>query len=161
MKIELFDFQKKAAIDLIKQIKVMQKNYSTDNILSAVSLTSPTGSGKTIISAAVIETLFYGNDLVSDYEPDPLATVIWLTDSPSLNKQTLKRFKDASEHFNTNNMEIIDQDFARTHNSLSKGKVYFLNRQLLGKGKILSNPIEGGKTFYDVLNNSIEDDNFI
>ena len=52
MKIELFDFQKKAVIDLIKQIKVMQKNYSTDNILSAVSLTSPTGSGKTIISAA-------------------------------------------------------------------------------------------------------------
>ena len=159
MKIELFDFQKNALKDLIKSIKIMQDNYSRYQSLSAVSLTSPTGSGKTIISAAVIETLFYGNDSISDFEPDPLATVIWLTDSPSLNKQTYKRFKDASENFNSTNMEIIDQDFARSHNSLSKGKVYFLNRQLLGKGKILSNPTEGGRTFYDVLNNSIEDNN--
>lgn len=33
-----------------------------------------------------------------------------------------------------------------------------MNRQLLGKGKKLTNEAEGGRSFYDVLNTTIEDD---
>ncbi len=157
MRIELFDFQKNAVKKLLESINIMQHNYSEFGKLSAVSLTAPTGSGKTIICASVIESLFSGNTEIPNFQHDPLACVIWLTDSPSLNKQTLKRFADASDHLDSTVMEIIDQNFAKSHKTLSAGKVYFLNRQLLGKDKVLSKPNEGGRTFYDVLNNTIED----
>ena len=41
-------------------------------------------------------------------------------------------------------MEAISADFAKNHVKLSPGHIYFLNRQLLGKGKKLTNEAEGG-----------------
>ena len=62
MKYELFDFQKEAVGSLLKSMQAMQHSYEADGVLSAVSLTAPTGAGKTVIAAAVAEGLFYGND---------------------------------------------------------------------------------------------------
>ncbi len=155
MRYELFEFQKNAVRDLLKRMSSMQNNYEMDGSLSAVSLTAPTGAGKTVISAAVAEGLFYGNDT---FAGDPQATILWLSDSPNLNKQTMNRFDAATDLLNvTTAMEIIDQTFAKSHLKLMPEHVYFLNRQLLGKGKKLSNEAEGGRSFYDVLNDTIED----
>lgn len=156
MKYELFDFQRFAVRELLKKMESMQRSYTADGSLSAVSLTAPTGAGKTVISAAVAEGLFYGNET---YAGDDRAVILWLSDSPSLNEQTMKRFDAATDLLNrATAMEAIGPDFAKNHAKLMPGHVYFLNRQLLGKGKKLSNEAEGGRSFYDVLNNTIEDD---
>lgn len=156
MKYDLFDFQKTAVSELLKKMESMQRSYAADGSLSAVSLTAPTGAGKTVISAAVAEGLFYGNDT---YAGDDSAVILWLSDSPSLNEQTMKRFDAATDLLNgATAMESIGPDFAKSHMKLQPGHVYFLNRQLLGKGKKLSNEAEGGRSFYDVLNDTIEDD---
>ncbi len=155
MKYELFDFQKNAVNSLLKKMKSMQHSYATDGSLTAVSLTAPTGAGKTVISAAVAEGLFFGNDAFSG---DNRAVILWLSDSPSLNEQTMKRFEAATDLLNgATAMEAIGPKFAKNHRKLEPNHVYFLNRQLLGKGKKLSNEAEGGRSFYDVLNDTIED----
>ena len=156
MRYELFDYQKSAVSELLKKMESMQRSYEADGSLSAVSLTAPTGAGKTVISAAVAEGLFYGNDT---YAGDDRAVILWLSDSPSLNKQTMKRFDAATDLLNrATTMEEIGPDFAKNHKKLMPGHIYFLNRQLLGKGKKLANEAEGGRSFYDVLNDTIEDD---
>ena len=57
MKYRLRDFQKEAADSLLKKIDSMRRSYDADGSLSAVALTAPTGSGKTVISVAVMEVL--------------------------------------------------------------------------------------------------------
>lgn len=155
MKYGLFDFQKDAVASLLKKMESMQRSYEADGSLSAVALTAPTGAGKTVISAAVAEGLFYGNDT---YAGNDRAVILWLSDSPSLNEQTMKRFNAATDLLNVvNAMETIGPDFAKNHSKLIPGHIYFLNRQLLGKGKKLSNEAEGGRSFYDVLSDTIDD----
>lgn len=155
MKYELFNFQKIAVNSLLKKMDIMQNDYETHGSLSAIVLTAPTGSGKTVIAAAVIEGLFYGNEV---YSGDSRAVVLWLSDSPSLNDQTLKRFDDATDLLSgATAMETIGPEFAKNHMKLQQGHVYFLNRQLLSANKTLTNSREGGRTFYDVLTNTIQD----
>lgn len=154
MKYGLHDFQKDAVKSLLLKMDSMRRAYDSDGSLSAVALTAPTGAGKTVISAAVIEGLFYGND---DYAGNDRAAILWLTDSPSLNEQTMKRFDAATDLLNNTVMESVGADFAKNHTKMLPGHVYFLNRQLLGKGKKLAGEAEGGRSFYDVLNNTIDD----
>ena len=155
MRYGLFDFQKNAVNELLKKISSMQKTYELDGSLSAVSLTAPTGSGKTVISAAVAEGLFYGNDV---FPGDDKAIILWLSDSPSLNSQTMKRFDAATDLLNgVTTMEAIGPTFAQNHHKLESGHIYFLNRQLLSSKAILAKDSEGNRTFYDILSETIED----
>ncbi|MGN8782302.1 DEAD/DEAH box helicase [Acidaminococcus fermentans] len=155
MKYELFDFQNDAANALLNKMQAMRNSYDTDGSLSAVSLTAPTGAGKTVISAAVAEGLFYGNDF---FPGDDQAVILWLSDSPSLNEQTMKRFDAATDLLNgATVMETVGPEFAKAHSRLLPGHIYFLNRQLLSSKAKLTNEAEGGRTFYDVLTNTIED----
>ena len=155
MKYQLFDFQKDAVNELIKTADLKRKNYESDSILSAISLTAPTGAGKTVISAAVAEGLFFGNEV---YPGDSRACILWLSDSPSLNEQTIKRFAAATDLLNAStSMEAIGPEFAKNHNKLIPGHIYFLNRQLLTSSGHLANEKEGGRTFYDVLADTISD----
>ena len=155
MKYELFDFQKDAVSSLLKKMRAMRNSYENDGELSAVSLTAPTGAGKTVISAAVAEGLFYGNDT---FEGDDHAGILWLSDSPSLNEQTMKRFDAATDLLNgATSMESVGPEFAKAHARLMPGHIYFLNRQLLSKKGKLTNDAEGGRTFWDVLTNTIKD----
>lgn len=155
MKYELFDFQKSAVDGLLKKMDSMQRSYASDGSVSAVSLTAPTGAGKTVIAAAVAEGLFYSNDT---YAGDDYAVILWLSDSPSLNEQTMKRFDAASDLLTGSTvMEAIGPDFAKSHIKLMPGHIYFLNRQLLSATGKLANASEGGRTFYDVLTDTIGD----
>lgn len=155
MKYELFDFQKDAVSSLLKKMRAMRNSYENDGEFSAVSLTAPTGAGKTVISAAIAESLFYGNDT---FEGDDHAVILWLSDSPSLNEQTMKRFDAATDLLNgATSMETVGPEFAKAHERLMPEHIYFLNRQLLSKKGKLTNNTEGGRTFWDVLTNTIED----
>lgn len=155
MRYELFDFQKDAVGALLKKMRAMRNSYDADGSLSSVSLTAPTGAGKTVISAAIAESLFYGNDT---FEGDDHAVILWLSDSPSLNEQTMKRFDAATDLLNgATSMETVGPEFAKAHERLMPEHIYFLNRQLLSKKGKLTNNTEGGRTFWDVLTNTIED----
>ncbi|MFU0841002.1 MAG: Helicase ATP-binding domain-containing protein [Burkholderia sp.] len=154
MKYELFDFQKKAVADLLSSMKSMRNAYRSDGRLTSVSLTAPTGAGKTVIAAAVAEGLFFGNE---SFSGDPNSIILWLSDSPSLNTQTMLRFGAATDLLTPTSMEVVGPEFPRSHERLMPGKIYFLNRQLLSKKGRLSNGNEGGRTFYDVLSRTIED----
>jgi len=104
---------------LLKKMDIMQNDYETHGSLSAIALTAPTGAGKTVIAATVVEGLFFGNDV---YGGDSRATVLWLSDSPSLNDQTLKRFEDATDLLSgATAMETIGPEFAK-----SKGYVDYI-----------------------------------
>ena len=86
------------------------------------------------MAAAVIEALFDGNPVL-EFDPDPGAVVLWFTDDPSLNEQTRFRLMAASDRLAHSQLEVIENTFNRAQ--LEPGKVYFLNRQKLGKKSLL------------------------
>lgn len=153
MRYELYDFQDDAVVDLVKKMKKMQWDWHEDGERSSVALTAPTGAGKTVICAAVAEGLFTGGEQIHS---DPNAIILWLSDNPALNEQTKKRFAGASDMLSDiTDMVVIDADFAKAHKKLERHKVYFLNRQkLVGN---LGKSVEGSRTFWDVLRDTIED----
>jgi type III restriction enzyme len=84
MKLQLMDFQKIA----VKQIATYIRNTKIlikDGNPQAIVLASPTGSGKTVIVAALIEMIFQGADEIFA-EPD--AVFLWLSDQPELNEKS-------------------------------------------------------------------------
>ena len=80
MRVELKDFQAGAVATLANKLQSMRGRYEQDGELSSICLASPTGSGKTVMCAATIEALFFGDDDLS-LMPDENAVVLWLSDS--------------------------------------------------------------------------------
>lgn len=161
MRIKLLEFQAEASTALLKNLDKMWRDYRTDGTLSATTLQAPTGSGKTVISADVIETLFFGDDS-RGIEGDPKACVLWVSESPSLNAQTMNRFMTASDRLADNlydhmHVEEIQNTFCAENEELKANRVYFLSKNLLASGKILTSGGEGGRTFWYVLKRTIED----
>lgn len=60
MKVELFPFQRTAVDSLRLSAAMALNNYRMAHVPQVVSFTAPTGSGKTIIMAALIEDIFFG-----------------------------------------------------------------------------------------------------
>lgn len=161
MRFELKDFQEEAVGQLLDDFRTMREMRDA-GMLPSACLSAPTGSGKTVMSAAVIEALFYGSD-VFNCEPDPEAMVLWLSDSPTLNEQTKTRFEEASDElapFGDQYLETIGPDFCAGHAQLEPRRVYFLNQQMLSTGNSLVTPNEknGGRLFWDVLENTVSAD---
>ena len=141
MEFTLKDYQEEAVVQILEQLKEAAERWQNKEYLSAISLTATTGAGKTVMLAAVLEALFYGNDNF-DYEPDLGAVVIWFSDDPSLNVQSRGRLLEASDRLNPSNLEIVQNSFQRQ--SLEAGKVYFLNTQKLSKASLLVRGHEPG-----------------
>ncbi|HXA28390.1 MAG TPA: DEAD/DEAH box helicase family protein [Candidatus Angelobacter sp.] len=137
MKFTLLPYQAQAVDDVLSNLKRARANYHrdpADREISSFSLTATTGAGKTVMAAAAIEALFWGDERF-DFEPDPGAVVLWFSDDPSLNLQTLNRLMQASEKFNLSNLVLIEPPFAKPR--LDPGKVYFLNTQKLSENSRL------------------------
>ncbi len=137
MKFTLKDYQEQAVDDVLANLKRARDNFKdpTKREISSFSLTATTGAGKTVMAAAAIEALFWGNDAFN-FEPDPGAVVLWFSDDPNLNKQTFNRLRQASEKFTYSNLVHIEPPFAKPR--LDPGKVYFLNTQKLTKSSLLT-----------------------
>ena len=137
MKFTLKDYQEQAVDDVLVNLKRARENFKDPNRreISSFSLTATTGAGKTVMAAAAIEALFWGNDAFN-FDPDPGAVVLWFSDDPSLNKQTFNRLRQASEKFTYSNLVHIEPPFAKPR--LEPGKVYFLNTQKLTKSSLLA-----------------------
>ena len=151
MKLELKDFQVTAVDHLLGRLRAAVRDFEESGDKQALSLSAPTGAGKTVIAAAVLERLFEGD---SD-EPggDPDAVVLWLTDQPSLNEQTRRKMIAASEVLTDQRVVTIDASFV--DEELKPGRVYFLNIQKLAKNQPLVKPRDRrSRTIWDVLNST-------
>ncbi len=128
MKFTLKDYQRDAVIQVLDNLERARKKYHDDNRETSFTLSATTGAGKTVMAAAAIEALFYGNDEL-DFNPDPGAVVIWFSDDPNLNDQTRIRLMQSSEKLTYDRLVTIEYPFSVPR--LDAGKVYFLNTQKL------------------------------
>ena len=172
MRYSLKDYQEDAVSEVLDRLVRASDDWRLRKSPGAFSLTATTGSGKTVMAAAVIEALF-GGCPEYDFDADPGAVVLWFTDDPSLNEQTRFRLLDAADRISPSRLVVIENTFNQER--LEPGNVYFLNAQKLGKKSLL---VRGGTgqdgasgqdrlpmpdarafTMWDTLANTIADEN--
>lgn len=174
MRYTLKDYQADAVRDVLTNLAEAREMFHNPRLrrTSQFALTATTGAGKTVMAAAAIEAVFYGDDDF-DFPADPTAVVLWFSDDPSLNEQTRFRLMAASDKLGHFNLVVIQHPFSQE--KLTPGKVYFLNTGKLTKSSLLTRGYEGddagqfpemrasmrpdlqGYTIWDTLRNTIED----
>lgn len=166
MKFTLKDYQDEAVIDVLDRLKKARKRWHQDRDRHAFSLTAATGAGKTVMAAAVFETLFHGDDRY-EFDRDPGAVVVWFSDDPSLNEQTRFRLMESSDRLRHTDLVVVENTFNRP--KFEAGRIYFLNTQKLGKKSLLVRGFDSEGTFpemrpdlrshtiWDTIRNTIED----
>lgn len=127
MRYTLKDYQAEAVRDVLKNLERARDSYRRYEALSQFSLAATTGAGKTVMAAAVIEALFFGNDEF-DFEPDPGAVVLWFSDDPSLNEQSRARIQAAGSELDSR-LRTVPSTFSEPE--FRPKNVYFLNTQKL------------------------------
>lgn len=132
MRIELKDFQEDAVLRLTAEIESARHEIERRRI-QAIVLSSPTGSGKTVIITGLLERLWTGHESIA---PDPEAVFLWISDSPELNIQSKDKIEAASDVFAPSQLVIVGNDF--NNERFSPGHVYFLNTQKLGVSGLLT-----------------------
>lgn len=135
MKFTLKDYQSDAVAKVLENMKDAKFFWHQRKRKAAFSLAATTGSGKTVMAAAVFEALIFGNDEY-EFEPDPGAVVIWFSDDPSLNEQSKWRLQEASDKLTVSDLVTVGNTFSRER--LEAGKIYFLNTQKLSKSSLLT-----------------------
>lgn len=173
MKFTLKDYQEEAVKAVLDRMDDARDRWHRKGKKSAFSLSATTGSGKTVMAAAAIEALFFGNDEY-DFEPDPGAVVVWFSDDPSLNEQSKWRLQQASDKLTVSDLVTVENTFGRER--FEPGKVYFLNTQKLSRNSMLVRghgpddaaielddrqlpimPDARAHTIFDTIRNTIED----
>ena len=148
MKVELFPFQRRATAELRAKVAEALGSYHRTHTPQVVSLQAPTGSGKTIIMASLIEDIYYGTD---QFAEQPEAIFVWLSDSPALNEQSKQKIDLKADKIRFGQCVTIDSETFRL-DVLEDGHIYFLNTQKLGKSGNLSRPSQFRNfTIWDTL----------
>lgn len=133
MKVKYFAFQQKAIESLRAKAAEALGSYKRTGEYQVISFTAPTGAGKTIIMAGLVESILNGSDT---FEEQPDAIFLWLSDSPELNKQSCDRFNAKADKIRRDQTVIIE-DESFDQETFDDGHVYFLNTQKLGKSSNL------------------------
>ncbi|MCI0697638.1 DEAD/DEAH box helicase family protein [candidate division KSB1 bacterium] len=151
MKVDLKPFQEIASRSVLDELAEARVSVAKGK-LQAVVLSAPTGSGKTITVAAVIDQTFGGGDGIP---ARPETVFLWLSDSPELNVQSKAKLLAACDNLPFHRMITIDSE-SFDEERLYPEHVYFINTQLLGKDKRLT---QGGDkrryTFWQTVANTI------
>ena len=151
MKVELFPFQKKATAELRMKTAEALGSYHRTHTPQVVSLQAPTGSGKTIIMASLIEDILFGTD---QYAEQPEAIFVWLSDSPALNEQSKQKIDLKADKIRFGQCVTIEEK-SFDMEMLEEGHIYFLNTQKLGKSGKLSYHADGRQyTIWETLENT-------
>ena len=169
MKFTLKDYQVDAVADVLGNLDKARRYWGSDRARSSFSLTATTGAGKTVVAAAVLEALFYGDENF-DFEADPGATVIWFSYDPNLNEQTRFRLLEAADRLGSS-LVVVQNTFRQE--KFEPGKIHFLNTQKLSKTGLLVRghepngngddrlfevpPDERPYTIWETIQNSIDD----
>jgi type III restriction enzyme len=149
VRIEPKDFQENAVLRLTQEVESAHREIDRGRP-QAVVLSSPTGSGKTVIMTMLMERLWAGHESIA---PDPEAVFLWISDSPELNIQSKEKIEAASDVFPLSRLVIIDSDFDRER--LAPGHIYFLNTQKLGVSSLLTKLGDGRTwTIWQMIENT-------
>jgi type III restriction enzyme len=157
MRYELRDYQRDGAVEVLNRLRRGRRDWREEGARSSFALSAITGSGKTVIAAAVIEALLFGStDL--DIDADSRISFLWITDDPALNRQTRGRMFDASELLAPTTLVEVDESFQDA--DLAPGRVFFLNTQKLSRSSRLVQSGTNARefSFWDILRNTIRGD---
>lgn len=154
MKAELFPFQKRALGELRMKSAEAIFRYGRTHSNQVVSFTAPTGAGKTIIMAALIESIFFGDEV---YPEQPEAIIVWLSDSPQLNEQSKDKIDLKADKIRLGQCVTV-QDDSFDQEVFEEGHIYFLNTQKLGKSSNLTKHTDSRQyTIWETLANTARD----
>ena len=154
MKAELFTFQKRALSELRMKSAEAVYRYGRSHSKQVVSFTAPTGAGKTIIMAALIESIFFGDEV---YPEQPEAIIVWLSDSPQLNEQSKDKIDLKADKIRLGQCVTV-QDDSFDQEMFDDGHIYFLNTQKLGKSSNLTKHTDNRQyTIWETLANTARD----
>lgn len=152
MKDELISFQKRALAQLRNHCAAAHNEYRNSRQNQVVSFTAPTGAGKTIIMASLIEDILFGNE---NYVEQPDAIFVWLSDSPELNLQSKEKIDTKSDKIRINQCVVISDD-SFDRETLEEGHIYFLNTQKLSRTSNLTQHSDNRQfTIWETLANTI------
>ena len=155
MNISLKPFQKQRVRELRNTFAMAQMSWLHFGQKQIISLTAPTGAGKTIMMAKFIEDLLCGD------EEGMMAAlldsiVVWLSDSPELNEQSKKKIERYCDRLVFGQCKTLDETFRGER--LEQRKVYFLNTQKLTKTSRMTQTGDGRDwTIWETLQNTIEE----
>lgn len=140
MKIQLFDFQTDALDQLRIKLGAARAMASVNNP-QAVSFSAPTGSGKTVMMTALFEAILDCPDdqldWPLDWQPQPDAVILWLSDMPELNEQTRRKIEAQSDKvYRVGQLITINNSLDQER--LGGGKIYFVNTQKLADDRLLT-----------------------
>ena len=154
MKVELFPFQKMALFQLRRKTAEALGSYQRTHTPQVLSFTAPTGAGKTIILASLIESIYFGDE---EYPDQPDAIFVWLSDSPELNEQSRSKIDLKADKIRLGQCATItDESFDQE--MLDDGHIYFLNTQKLGKSSNLTKKGDGRTfTIWETLQNTMDE----
>lgn len=152
MRYELKDYQVQAAQEVVWGLRRGAEDYAALGRHTAQSLSAPTGAGKTVVAADVVERLFFGDEQAA---ADPTGVVLWLTDDPSLNEQTKRKMLESSSKLGPSHLVTITESFQVP--VFQPQRVYFLNRQKLSETALLTRRTDVRQyTIWDTIKRSIE-----
>lgn len=158
MKVNLISFQDKAVKELRMDIADALEAYRRRRKTQVVSLQAPTGAGKTIIAAALIENIYFGATLAdgSTFEEQPDAIFVWLSDSPELNAQSKLKIELKTDKLRFGQcVTIAEESFDKE--MLEDGYIYFLNTQKISRsGKLTQHSDDRQYTIWETLENTIQ-----
>lgn len=154
MKVELFPFQRIAVDSMRMSAAMALNNYRMMHVPQVLSFTAPTGSGKTIMMAALIEDILFGTE---KFNEQPEAIFVWLSDSPQLNEQSRQKIDLKADKIRLDQCVMIeDESFDRE--ILEDGHIYFLNTQKIGKGGNLTRHSDSRQyTIWETIQNTAKE----
>lgn len=153
MKADLFPFQKKALADIRMKVAEAMGSYRRTHAPQVISFTAPTGAGKTIIMASLIESIFTGNDT---FVEQPNAIVVWLSDSPQLNEQSKQKIDAKADRIRLGQCVTVNED-SFDRETFEDGHIYFLNTQKLSTSSKLTKHGDGrAYTIWQTMANTVE-----
>jgi len=158
MKVNLISFQDKAVKELRVDIADALDTYRRRGKTQVVSLQAPTGAGKTIIAAALIESIYFGSTLPdgSTFNEQPEAIFVWLSDSPELNEQSKQKIELKTDKLRFGQCVTISED-SFDMEMLDDGKIYCLNTQKISRsGKLTQHSDDRQYTIWETLDNTIQ-----
>lgn len=158
MKVNLIPFQEKAVRELRMDMADALDAYRRRQKTQVVSLQAPTGAGKTIIAAALIENIYFGMTLADGtaFNEQPEAIIVWLSDSPELNAQSKLKIELKTDKLRFGQcITITEESFDKE--MLEDGYIYFLNTQKISKnGKLTQHSDNRQHTIWETLDNTIQ-----
>ena len=153
MKVELRQFQQEALKRLRQHSNSSIHEYLQNGNPQIISFTAPTGSGKTIILSALLESIFMGD---GNNIERPNSIAIWLSDDPELNDQSKDKIEAYADRVPFGQcVTIKDPDFDQP--VLDDGKIYFLNTQKLSTSSNLTKHSDTRQnTIWETLRSTVE-----